>query len=176
MVPLKLAQGYAHLNSGKLHRCWNNLLTQQLKPQRKWLKFLIERVGHNNLPRLFNYLSEHRLDQWFSSWKTARYGKSGETLQRGFMDTFCWRTANIKAFYWEADRAGYRGFSFKLFLFQARQGLILKKNTDEALRTYSPGLKKRRWKSVYTAVKSLSITLSRNWKKSMQKSGGSRKG
>ena len=26
-----------------------------IETQRKWLKFLIERVGHNNLPRLFNY-------------------------------------------------------------------------------------------------------------------------
>jgi len=26
-----------------------------LETQRKWLKFLLERVGHNNLPRLLNY-------------------------------------------------------------------------------------------------------------------------
>ena len=31
------------------------LTDSTIETQRKWLKFLIERVGHNNLPRLFNY-------------------------------------------------------------------------------------------------------------------------
>ena len=31
------------------------LIENSIETQRKWIKFLLERVGHNNLPRLLNY-------------------------------------------------------------------------------------------------------------------------